>query len=239
VKGKLLHRIWVAYQEGGVRLVARKTVDTLHCEVVLYVFDLERDLPDVSSDVPLEARELSPSDVEKYVVLRPEEDAERVLARLRDGHVCCATWVGDRIVGCAWVRFDEIWVSEIGKSMSLQPGEVYGYDSYTDPGYRARGAASMRAMALLRHVKRLGYRRLVGYVMCENTAGRVALETLGFVRSGRIRWLHVSRNGLLVSSGRSPRPRVGVHVRPRRAQEWSKSASAPHPHPQSGRCGCG
>jgi RimJ/RimL family protein N-acetyltransferase len=219
VKGKLLHRIWGAYREGGVRLVALKTVSTLHCEVVLYALDLEPDLPEVSSNVPLEARVLSPSEVEKYLALRPEEDAEGVLRRLRDGHVCCATWVGDRIVGCAWVRFDEIWVSEIGKSMLLQPGEVYGYDSYTDPGYRARGAASMRAVALLRHVKRLGYRRLVAYVMSENTAGRVALETLGFVRSGRIRWLHVSRNGLLVSSGRSPRPRVGVHVRPRHAQQ--------------------
>jgi len=219
VKGKLLHRIWAAYREGGVRLVARKTAATLHCEVVLYALDLERDLPEVSSDVPLETRELSPSEVDTYLALRPEEDAEGVLARLRDGHVCCATWVGDRIVGCAWVRFDAIWVSEIGKSMSLQPGEVYGYDSYTDPGYRARGAASMRAVALVRHVKRLGYRRLVAYVMSENTAGRVALETLGFVRSGRIRWLHVSGNGLVVSSGRSPRPRVGVHVGPRHAQE--------------------
>jgi GNAT superfamily N-acetyltransferase len=239
VKGKLLHRIWGAYRKGGVRLVARETVSTVQCEAVLYVFDLERDLPDVSSDVPLEARELSPSEVEKYVVLRPEEDAEGVLARLRDGHVCCATWVGDRIVGCSWVRFDEIWVSEIGKSMSLQPGEVYGYDSYTDPSYRARGAASMRAMALLRHVKLLGYRRLVGYVLRENTAGRVALETLGFVRSGRIRWLHVRRNGVVVSSGRSPRPRVGVHVRPRHAQEGAESPFSTSSTPVVGPVGCG
>jgi RimJ/RimL family protein N-acetyltransferase len=215
VKGKLLHRIWATYREGGVRLVAQKSLGTLHCEAVLYALDLERDLPEVSSDVLLEARELSASEVHRYVALRPEEEAVEVLARLRDGHVCCATWDGERIVGCAWVRFDRMWVSEISKSISLRSGEVYGYDSYTDPEYRERGAASMRAAALIRHVTRLGYRQLVAYVMRENTAGRAAIETLGFVRSGRIRWLHVGRFGIEVRTGRAIPPRVGVHVRPR------------------------
>jgi len=218
VKGKLLHRIWVAYREGGVRLVAHKTLSRVRCEAVLYALDLERELPEVSSDVPLEVRELSAAEVHRYVALRPEEDPEGVLARLRDGHVCWATWDGDRIVGCAWIRFDQMWLSEIGKSISLRPGEVYGYDSYTDPEHRARGAASMRAVTLIRHVKRLGYRRLVAYVIRENTPGRAALEALGFARSGCIRWLHAGRYGLEVRAGASARPRVGVHVQPRPVQ---------------------
>ena len=217
MKGRL-HRIWGAYREGGVRLVARKSVSTVRCEAILYAFDLQRDLPDASLEVPFEARELSASEVDRYVAFRPEEDFEEVLTRLRDGHVCCATWDGDRIVGCAWLRFDQMWVSEVSKSMSLQPGEVYGYDSYTSPEYRAQGAASMRVVALIRHVKHLGYRRLVAYVVRENTAGRAAVETLGFVRSGRIRFLHVGRYGIEVFTGSFAVPRVGVHVQPRLVQ---------------------
>lgn len=198
--------------------MARKTVSAVRCEAILYAVDLERDLPDVSLDVPLEVRELSPSEVHRYIALRRDEDVEEVLARLRDGHACFAIWDGDRIAGCVWARFDQMWVSEISKSMPLPPGEVYGYDSYTDPEYRARGAASMRAVTLIRHVKRAGYRRLVAYVMRENTAGRAAVEKLGFVRTGRIRWLHVGRYGLEVSTGSSTRPRVTLGVQPRPGQ---------------------
>lgn len=239
MKGRPLHRIWRAYGEGGVRLVVRKLVSRVRCVVILYEFDLERDLPSVASEVPLEVRALSVSEVAAYVALRADEDAGEVLARLGQGDVCFVSWAGERIVGCAWVRSDCMWVSEIGKSFPLQAGEVYGYDSYTDPGHRGRGAASVRAQELLRYVKSLGFRRLVAYVMSENIAGRAALDTLGFACGGSTRWLHVGDYGLELTSGQARRPRLGVHIRPRSPHERVEARASTSLRPRSRRRRCG
>ncbi len=194
--------------------VVRRLQSLVRCDVHLYALDLERTLPSLRSEVPVDVRPLSSSELDAYRDLRPSDDSDSARARLERGHVCFVSWLGDRIVGCAWIRFDRMWVSEIGESIPLLSGEAYGYDSYTHPEHRGRGMADVRSEAILRHVKTLGYRRLVAYVGGGNVAGHAALAKLGFAVVGRIRWLHVGRYGICVSRGRVP-SRLGFHVRPR------------------------
>jgi len=214
-----LHGVWHAYREGGVRLVARKAASRLSCEVVLYAFELDRDVPAVASELALEVRVLSPDDVGSYMALRRDEDAGAVHARLRRGDLCFASWSGERMVGDVWVRFDRMWVSEFGKSFPLHAGEAYGYASFIDPEHRRRGAASVLYEAAMRHVEGLGYRRMVVYVLRANVPGRAALHKLRFVPIGRVRWFHVGRFGLELNARDGTRPRLQVHVRPRDARE--------------------
>ena len=214
-----LHGVWHAYREGGARLVARKAASKLSCEVVLYAFELDRDVPAVASELALEVRVLSSDDVDSYLALRRDEDPGAVYARLRRGDLCLASWSGERMVGGVWVRFDRMWVSELGRSFPLHAGDAYGYASFIDPEHRRRGAASVLYEAAMRHVEGLGYRRMVVYVLRENVPGRAALHKLKFVPIGRVRWFHLGRYGVELSARDGTRPRLQVHLRPRDARE--------------------
>jgi GNAT superfamily N-acetyltransferase len=189
------------------------------CEVLLYAFDLERDLPEVGSGNALDLRQLSEDDVDAYLMLRPDESARIVRERLRRGDLCLASWSGKQIVGAVWVRFDRIWVSELGRSLHMRPEEAYGYAAFIEPGHRGGGAARALYLRMLRRLKSLGYRRALSYVARENLAGRAPLWRLGFEYVGRIRWFHVGRFGLELLTRGDERPRLRVHVRPARSLE--------------------
>jgi GNAT superfamily N-acetyltransferase len=214
-----LQRVRRAYDEGGPGLVLRKALGTFTCEVVLYAFDLDQDLAAVASDLPLEIRALSDADVDTYLELRPDEAAINVRTRLARGDVSLVSWSGAAMIGGVWARFDKMWVSELGTSLPLEPGEAYGYASFTDPQHRARGSASVLYVATLRHLLDMGYRRVLAYVLAGNEPGRAALEKVMFVPIGRMRWFHVGRYGVVVLSREGERSRVGPHFRSRRAAE--------------------
>jgi GNAT superfamily N-acetyltransferase len=200
-------------------LVARRIYARFCCEVLLYSFDLTRDLPRAASDLPLELKPLSEVEVGPYLDLRRDENRPAVQARLRRGDLCLSSWSDGRLIGAVWVRFDRMWISEIASSMPLRPGDAYGYASFTEPAYRRRGAATVLSRATLEHLKTAGYRRALGYVMRDNAAGRAALRTLGFDVVGRVRWFHLGRMGLEVTQAAGARTRLRAHVRPRGARE--------------------
>ena len=189
------------------------------CEVLLYAFDLERDLPEVVSASAPDVRKLTEDDIDTYLVLRPDESARIARERLRRGDLCLASWSSNRIVGAVWVRFDRIWVSELGRSLLLRPEEAYGYAAFIEPGHRRGGAATALYLRMLGRLKSLGYRRALSYVARENLAGRAPLWRLGFEYVGRIRWFHVGRFGLELLTREDERPRLRVYVRPARSQE--------------------
>lgn len=214
-----LEQIRSTYRAGGVRLVARKLASRFRCEVLLYAYDLERELPEVESGLVLDLRPLTQDDVDAYVALRRDEHASTVRRRLRRGDLCMASWSGGRIVGAVWARFDRMWVSELGRSMSLEPGEVYGYASFIEPAHRRRRAASVLYLMTMQHLKGEGHRRVLGYVDKQNLAGRAPLWKLGFQYVGRVRWLHAGRFGVELKSEGEGRPRLRAHVRSPRVHE--------------------
>jgi RimJ/RimL family protein N-acetyltransferase len=219
VPGAYWQRIRRAHREGGWALVVRKLGSKLCCEVVLYAFDLGHDIADTATAGQLEVRPLSATDLEAYLALRDDEDYATVNARLRRGDLCFASWSGDQLVGGAWVRFDRIWISELGKGLSLTPREVFGYASFTNRHYRRQGAATVRAEATIHHLQGLGYQRIVAYVLRENLASRRSLDKLGFEPEGRIRWFHLGRIGIERSTGTGSTTCVRIHVRPRNPHE--------------------
>lgn len=208
-----------AYGARGVRLLARKVAARFRCEVLLYAFDLERELPSVSSNSEMDLCPLTEGDIGAYLALRPDEDAPTVRERLRRGDLGLALWSGDRIVGAVWTRFDRVWISELGRSLRVEPHDAYGYAAYVAPGHRRGGAATVLYLLTLRRLKNLGYRRALSYVAHDNLAGRAPLWRLGFEYVGRIRWFHVGRFGIELLTRSGERRRVRVHVRAARPQE--------------------
>jgi GNAT superfamily N-acetyltransferase len=216
-------RIRRAHREGGWQLVLRKALSKLDCEIALYELGLDGELAPVASGLELEIRPIAEADLAAYLALRPDEDPADVRERLRRGDLGLGSWSGGEMIGGAWVRFDRVWVSELGRTLRLLPGEAYGYASFTDPRYRLRGAAAMLYEATLRRLHDLGHRRVLAYVVAGNEAGHASLRKLHFERAGQIRWLHLDRFGVAVES-RGGRRRVRVHVRPRNGGErWTSS----------------
>jgi ribosomal protein S18 acetylase RimI-like enzyme len=211
-----LDQVRSAYRARGVRLVAHKVAARFKCEVLLYAFDLERELPSVSSNPALELRQLTERDMDAYLALRPDEDAPTARKRLRRGDLGLALWSGDRVVGAVWARFDRVWISELGRSLRVEPEDAYGYAAFVAPGHRRGGAATALYLLTLQRLRSLGYRRALSYVAHDNLAGRAPLWRLGFEYVGSVRWFHVGRVGLELLTGWGERRRVRVHVRSHR-----------------------
>lgn len=64
---------------------------------------------------------------------------ERVLKRFSSSHTVVLAVCGNAPISMVWLSFTEQKVSEIGRTLVLQPHEVLTYDELTLPAWRGRG----------------------------------------------------------------------------------------------------
>ena len=67
------------------------------------------------------------------------EGKASVLERFSGGRRCYVTCIDGAIAGYAWVSLKEEWISELGMSLLLAPGDAYIWDCGTLPAYRGQG----------------------------------------------------------------------------------------------------
>jgi GNAT superfamily N-acetyltransferase len=67
------------------------------------------------------------------------ESATSVRERFSDGRRCYVSRIEGAIAGYGWVSFEEEWISELGMSLRLEPGDAYIWDCATLPTYRGQG----------------------------------------------------------------------------------------------------
>lgn len=84
----------------------------------------------------------------------------------------------------------------------MTPGDVYTYDSFTDPSFRGQQIATVRLAAMLRFFREAGYVRLVSIVVPENSGalrppekmGYRSFGAIGYVKFGPWRWYFCRMN---------------------------------------------
>jgi GNAT superfamily N-acetyltransferase len=174
----------VLRDEGARALLVRAASETVYRRLVL----TERDLGE-----PL-AAETPPDLVFGFVDERHLEALERLrpglghqaAARLASGDRCFATWRGDRLVAVRWVATGSAHVEYLDLRLRLAAGEVYHYDTFTDPAERRRGISLASQARLFETLRGEGQRRVIRALLPENPPAVADARRAGYRPRGRI-----------------------------------------------------
>jgi hypothetical protein len=146
---KWLGRALRALRRDGIRIAALKLMARSFLRyVVLFQVNATEVAPSRAS-VPVQVLPLRLEDVPAHLRFRPDVSEEEVRARLAQGHLCFATWTEDEISSAVWFRHDVIWIPALDRSIELEDGSSYCYDSWTRPDMRGRSIVAARAVAKL------------------------------------------------------------------------------------------
>jgi hypothetical protein len=85
-----------------------------------------------------------------------------------------------RPVAMVWARADAMWLPFLRRRVPLRPGEVYVYDSYTDPAHRRGGLTALRRAHTHTALHERGFRSARAYVLARNHAGLAATRAAGY-----------------------------------------------------------
>ncbi len=107
--------------------------------------------------------------------------------RLDAGDYCLIAERDDAILYMAWTRFDSASESEVGITVTLRPGEAYGYGVFTLPAFRGQGLATEGEAERLRQLRARGARRLYSWVSSRNTPIHRVDMRLGYRTVARVR----------------------------------------------------
>jgi hypothetical protein len=171
---------------------------------VLFIEDvLNRPLPPLESIPKIDLSELRENEIDQYLSLRPDHSAEETSRRLRSGHRCWVTRDHGRVVSALWLVTGRAFIRPLGCEISLAPDEIYGYDSFTDPGDRGQHLPAARARLIRPMLEAEGFRRRLSVAVPEDLVamsntrrnGFRPIGTMGYFRVGPWRRYFVRPHG--------------------------------------------
>lgn len=165
-------------------MVARAASETVYRRLTLVERELEEPL-DVEIPPGLEFGDLDEHGLDEYERLRPGQ-RERAAARLAAGDRCFATWADGRLVAVRWLATKAAHVEYLDLLLELANGQVYHYDTYTDPGARRRGISAASHARLFETLRAEGHTSSVRAVLPENRAAVADSARAGYRTIGRI-----------------------------------------------------
>ena len=171
-------RIARAWREGGARELLWRALEQVRVEWLELGRELTPEEPPPSADLRLAFVDLSGSSPELAAGLHLDPETAR--ARLAAGHLCFAMLLDGRPVTMVWARADAMWLPFLRRHVPLEPGEVYVYDSYTDPAHRRLGLTALRRAHSHTALYERGFRSARAYVLARNTAGLAASLAAGY-----------------------------------------------------------
>jgi GNAT superfamily N-acetyltransferase len=180
-----------AQRQMVVPLLAMKALTTFYRRMILMVRPLDAKLPVFSARLAVTFKLLSEKDFSAYQRFRPEGGLTSLQRCLSRGDSCFAAYHEGRIVHAVQVATGHVYVPYLRRSLILQPGDVYTYDSFTRPGYRSYGLASARAVHVMHYYQHEGYQRMVCLIAGENAAGRHVMQKLGYQALGLYSYLRL------------------------------------------------
>ena len=148
-------------------------------------------IPVYSASVPVEFGLLDGRHIEVYLRFRPRSSRAEIEKRLAAGHRCFVSWYSGEIIDACWTATESAYVPYLRRYLEVPDGDVYSYDSYTAPEFRAQGIYMARNSFTARQNQSEGLRRSIALVAVENYAAwliltRSGLRTIGtyhFVRT--------------------------------------------------------
>ena len=151
----------------------------------------------------IEVVRLGPDDLDAYLGLRPNTPTELFFRRLETGSLCFAARHAGRIVSVTWIATSHAELST--GEFVLQDGEVFLYDSFTDPALRGQHIQMTVLAALLDHARAAGHRRAIVMIEPVNRPSIRSRERSGFRRTGTMHFLRLGKKTWTLLHGeRSP-----------------------------------
>lgn len=123
---------------------------------------------EVSARVQVGVSLLAPTEIDAYMVFRPDQSIAEVRRRLDEGQRCFAVWHDRRIIHAAWAATGHARIEYLSAVITLAPDEVWSYDVFTSPEFRGMGASPARMVEMMRYFRDRGYRCLLGAILPEN-----------------------------------------------------------------------
>ena len=141
--------------------------------------------------LPLEFDELGPDDAEQYTAFQQHTSPAAFRKRLADGQRCYATRLDGRLISSLWFGTGSVWLDFLGRTLMLDPDQVYFFEAHTDPEYRGRRLLPwVRTWANI-DVYKQGYRRAVAVVAPENRSSIVMVKRFGYHRTGMLFYINI------------------------------------------------
>jgi hypothetical protein len=215
--------------KGHASSIAARALTTVYRRMLCLVYPLQgRSIPVYRSQIDVDFRVLTKSDVNAYVQFRPKHGREDFERRLARGDRCFASWHEGRIVDAGWAATGAVFVPYLGRYILLEPGDIYSYGAYTLPDYRGYGLYMSRNSYTARRNQKEGFERSVALVAPENYAAwliltRSGLETIGEYSHVRLPIGGVWRDRAV--PGRTL-PKLGSDAREREARSTNKPGAA-------------
>jgi ribosomal protein S18 acetylase RimI-like enzyme len=183
-----ISRAWQALRQEGPRSFWFKLIDVLgYRRLFLLSRSLAKPMPAVEPKIPLTMNWLTAADFDDYVAFRPKTSVNQLAARFERNERCLAARRPDgKIVGVMWAATGRAWIEYLERVWPMEPGEVYLFDAYTDPGMRGHAIAPALSSELLSRYRDEGVQYAVRGTLPENKAALKAHAKAGFQIVGRI-----------------------------------------------------
>jgi RimJ/RimL family protein N-acetyltransferase len=147
---------------------------------------LDEPIPDVGPLIPVTIGLLREDEIEDYTTLVPDADAENVRAQLVDGQWCFTARLDGRLISVRWAATGKMHLEYLDYDLDLSADEACSYGLYTDPAFRGSAVSPTGSVAMLRHLRDAGFRRVVSAILPENHAGLRTVAKTGYRRYGVI-----------------------------------------------------
>jgi ribosomal protein S18 acetylase RimI-like enzyme len=176
-------------EEGPRGLGIRLLGESVYRRAWLLERPLDEPVPAIEPRLPVVIGALGDDECDAYRAFRPETPEAELHRRFRAGDGCFVARHQGRIVCANWWATGSAWNHFLGRTLELEDGEAYVYDSWTLPALRGNALAPALAVALLAHLRAAGYRRVLTVVSPENAANLRARAKSGYRPCGTVGWV--------------------------------------------------
>jgi hypothetical protein len=141
---------------------------------------LDEPIRDIGPLIPVTIGLLREEEIEDYTTLVPGVDAEDVRSRLVDGQWCFTARIDGRLISVRWAAAKRMHLEYLECDLDLSADEACSYGLYTDPAFRGSAVSPTGSVAMLRHLREAGFRRVVAAILPENHASLRSVTKTGY-----------------------------------------------------------
>ena len=141
---------------------------------------LDEPIRDVGPNIPVTIGLLRQEEIEDYTTLVPGADAGNVGARLAAGQWCFTARLDGRLISVRWAAAGRMHLEYLDYDLDLSADEACSYGLYTDPAFRGSGVSPTGSVAMLRHLREAGFRRVVAAILPENHVSLRSVTKTGY-----------------------------------------------------------
>ena len=172
-----------------IRILLMKLITTFYRRALVFARPIDETIPELNPRLKIVITPLRKEELPAYFQLRSDQPSDVIQRRLAQGDRCFAAWHEGRIVHTGWVTTKPRYESYLRRTLSLQPGDIFLYDHYTQPSHRSLGLAQARDVYILHHYREEGYQRSMAIVALENKAAFHPFKAMGYRSIGMFKCL--------------------------------------------------